>query len=207
MLAFVPRSVTMIKRGYVRDPKAKYMHDPWVLKGFTVADKAKKAVNLRADRVLNALERFKAIWVAQSRTARREYAVREASLAWTSAVWSISWADIMESEDKAQKAVRKAFETRLIMMPDAELIEYNARTIQEIRTHNDDVWPWVEFMRGVRAKRVARARLEENLNAWREMALATIGVPVTLHNKQASAKKRVVRRTGGFSALDDSDSE
>jgi hypothetical protein len=90
---------------------------------------------------------------------------------------------------------------------EAELIEYNARTIQEIRTHNDDVWPWVEFMRGVRAKRVARARLEENLNAWREMALATIGVPVTLHNKQASAKKRVVRRTGGFSALDDSDSE
>jgi hypothetical protein len=207
MLALIPHSVKMNARGYVRDPKAKYMQNPWVKKGCTVAEIAKKAMNARADRLLNALERFKAIWVAQSRIARREYAVRMASEAWTREVWSESWASIMELDAMARANIRKEFEARLISMSEHDLAQYNAHTIREIREHNDDVWSWVEFMRSIRAKRVARAKLEENLNVWREMALATIGVPVTLHNTQVSAKKRVVRRTGGFSALDDSDSE
>jgi hypothetical protein len=50
-----------------------------------------------------------------------------------------------------------------------------------------------------------RSLLEQEV-VWQEMSLQNIGVPVRLHNKQASAKVRRVR-PNAFAALADSDSD
>ena len=179
----------------------------WVPAGTTVADR-KLAYNAKVDRTVDALAKFVAIWVQQSRRARREYAVRKAGEDWRNAVWAISWADIMEVEENRIKAVTEAYHARLVAMTEAELCEYNARTIREIREHNDDPWPWMELMRTIRAKRaLVQVTVAEHKQVWQEMSLKNIGVPVRLHNRQAIAKKRVIQPKNAFSALAESDSE
>ena len=211
MFSLVPTSVRMRRRGLVLDPAIRGIsiyESKWVPAGKTVADR-KLAYNAKVDRTVDALAKFVAIWVQQSRRARREYAVRKAGQDWRNAVWSISWADISEEEDLRRKAIIDAYHARLVAMPEAELREYNARTIREIREHNDDPWPWMEWMRTVRAKRaLAQITVAEHKQVWQEMSLKNIGVPVRLHNTQAVAKKRVVQvKKNTFSALADSDSD
>jgi len=211
MFSLVPTSVRMRRRGLVLDPAIRGIsiyESKWVPAGTTVADR-KLAYNAKVDRTVDALAKFVAIWVKQSRRARREYAVRKAGLDWRNDVWSISWADISEQEDLRRKAIIDAYHARLVAMPEAELREYNARTIREIREHNDDPWPWMEWMRTVRAKRaLAQITVAEHKQVWQEMSLKNIGVPVRLHNTQAVAKKRVVQvKKNTFSALADSDSD
>lgn len=211
MFSLVPTSVRMRQRGLVLDPAIRGIsiyESKWVPAGTTVADR-KLAYNAKVDRTVDALAKFVAIWVNQSRRARREYAVRKAGEDWRNAVWSINWANLMYEEDLRRQAIRDAYHARLVAMPEAELREYNARTIREIREHNDDPWPWMDLMRKIRAKRaLVQITVAEHKQVWQEMSLKNIGVPVRLHNTQAVAKKRVVQmKKNTFSALADSDSE
>jgi hypothetical protein len=211
MFSLVPTSVRMRQRGLVLDPAIRGIsiyESKWVPAGTTVADR-KLAYNAKVDRTVDALAKFVAIWVNQSRRARREYAVRKAGEDWRNAVWSINWANLMYEEDLRRKAIIDAYHARLVAMPEAELREYNARTIREIREHNDDPWPWMDLMRKIRAKRaLVQITVAEHKQVWQEMSLKNIGVPVRLHNTQAVAKKRVVQmKKNTFSALADSDSE
>jgi hypothetical protein len=201
----------MRRRGLVLDPAIRgnsIYESKWVPAGTTVADR-KLAYNAKVDRTVDALAKFVAIWVNQSRRARREYAVRTAGEDWRNAVWSISWGNLMYEEDLRRKAIIDAYHARLVAMPEAELREYNARTIREIREHNDDPWPWMDLMRKIRAKRaLVQITVAEHKQVWQEMSLKNIGVPVRLHNTQAVAKKRVVQvKKNTFSALEESDSD
>jgi hypothetical protein len=210
MFALVPYSVRQRSRGLVLDPAIhgiSMYQSKWVPKGTTVADR-KMAYNAKVDRTVDALAKFVAIWVKQSRRARREYAVRKAGEDWRNAVWSISWADLMHEEDLRHKAIIDEYHARLVAMPEDELREYNARTIREIREHNDDPWPWMELMRTIRTKRaLVQVTVAEHKQVWQEMSLKNIGVPVRLHNTQAVTKKRVIQRKNTFAAFEESDSE
>jgi len=209
MLSLVPFSVRQRSRGLVMDPAIRGIsmyQSKWVPAGTTVADR-KLAYNAKVDRTVDALAKFVAIWVQQSRRARREYAVRKAGEDWRNLVWATSWANLMYEEDLRRQAIIDAYHARLVAMPEAELREYNARTIREIREHNDDPWPWMNLMRTIRAKRaLVQITVAEHKQVWQEMSLKNIGVPVRLHNTQAVTKKRVIRKNT-FSALEDSDSD
>jgi len=220
MLKLIPHSVSMVKRGYVRDPRAGFMKDPWVKVGTRKADLAAEAFNKRVDKVVAVLEKF-AIEASRNFRYRKIYNAR--MVEFYKKLYERrhryrhdgpSWADIMEEEDNRRAAVRTAYEARLIAMTDQEFSTYNLRAIAEIREHNDDVWPWIEFARGIRAKRaIARMNVVEGEKVWQEMSFANIGVPLNLHAKPAAAK--VLRLRGPpsarprntFSALADSDSE
>jgi hypothetical protein len=211
MLSLVPYSVRMRSRGLVLDPAIRGIsinQSKWVPAGTTVADR-KLAYNAKVDRTVDALAKFVAIWVQQSRRVRREYAVRKASEDWSQGVWAISWASISEQEDLRRKAIIEAYHARLVAMPEEQFRMYNALTIREIREHNDDPWPWMELVRKLRAKRaLVHLAVAEHKQVWQEMSLKNIAVPVRLHNTQAVAKKRVVvQKKNTFSALADSDSE
>lgn len=85
MLRFVPHSVFMRQKGFVRDPKAPFMTDAWVRAGHTQADLAKVAHakrvvhrnKMKADRALGLLSRFVNSWVMMSRVTRNSYLRRE----------------------------------------------------------------------------------------------------------------------------------
>ena len=211
MFSLVPTSVRMRQRGLVLDPAIRGIsiyESKWVPAGTTVADR-KLAYNAKVDRTVDALAKFVAIWVQQSRRVRREYAVRKASEDWSRGVWTISWSSISEQEDLRRKAIIDAYHARLVAMPEEQFRIYNALTIREIREHNDDPWPWMELVRKIRAKRaLARLAIAEQKQVWQEMSLKNIAVPVRLHNTQAVAKKRVViQKKNTFSALEESDSD
>jgi hypothetical protein len=210
MLSLVPYSVRMRSRGLVLDPAIRGIsinQSKWVPTGTTVADR-KLAYNAKVDRTVDALAKFVAIWVQQSRRVRREYAVRKASEDWRNAVWAISWADISQQDDNRRAAIVAAYHARLVAMPEDQLREYNARTIREIREHNDDPWPWMEWMRTIREKRaLAQVAAAEHRQIWQEMSFKNIGVSIRLHNKQAVTKKRMVQSKNNFAALADSDSD
>jgi hypothetical protein len=210
MLSLVPYSVRMRSCGLVLDPAIRGIsinQSKWVPAGTTVADR-KLAYNAKVDRTVDALAKFVAIWVQQSRRVRREYAVRKAGADWTSGVWAISWANISEQEDNRRNAVIVAYHARLVAMPEDQFRMYNACAIREIREHNDDPWPWMELVRTIRAKRaLVQVAVSENKQVWQEMSLRNIGVPVRLHNTQAVTKKRMVQSKNNFAALADSDSD
>jgi len=85
MLRFVPHSVFMRQKGFVRDPKAPFMTDAWVRAGHTQADLAKVAHakrvvhrnKMKADRALGLLSRFVNSWAMMSRITRNSYLRRE----------------------------------------------------------------------------------------------------------------------------------
>lgn len=85
MLRFVPHSVSMRRAGFVRDPKAPFMTDPWVRKGQTQADLAKVAHgkrvihrgNAKAERMVGVLKRFVGVWSRYTKVMRDFYRRRE----------------------------------------------------------------------------------------------------------------------------------
>lgn len=85
MLRFVPHSVFMRQKGFVRDPKAPFMTDAWVRAGHTQADlskiaHAKRVVHrskMKADRALGLLSRFVESWRVLSRLNQSIYFRRE----------------------------------------------------------------------------------------------------------------------------------
>ena len=75
-IRFVPFSVKMRSRGFVRNPI-----NSWSLSvpKWIPAPPSSPVVDMtKVDRVVDVLSRFVATWVAQSRAARREYRIREA---------------------------------------------------------------------------------------------------------------------------------
>ena len=112
------------------------------------------------------------------------------------------------SFSKRRAAIVAAYHARLVAMPEDQLREYNARTIREIREHNDDPWPWMEWMRTIREKRaLAEVAAAEHRQVWQEMSFKNNGVPIRLYNKQAVTKKRMVQSKNNFAALAESDSD
>ena len=199
MPKLIPHSVTMRARGFVYNPQARFMTSPWV-SAVEMMEK-KIAYNKRVDSTVGVLERFVAKWVAQSREARSKARVRAAGEKWRLSVMSSSWANIMETEDAAERArvqsLRDAYEARLVAMPERDLIEYHQQTMAEHRRHHEDYRPWMEFISRILATRAAlRAAVVDNAQVW-----------VELHNRQRPALVRRVVVRGRFSALDSSDSE
>jgi len=203
----------MRKLGYVLDPTIRgFMRTQWVPK--RTLKKQKKIDYEKVDRVVNTLDRFAKIvsrkWreLLDVREKMRKLRVELKSLLDCGNGSYPNWGNIMYEEDLRRKAIIDAYHARLVAMPEAELREYNARAIREIREHNDDVWPWLELMRTIRAKRaLVQITHAEHKQIWQEMSLKNIGVPVQLHNKQAVAKKLVIKPRNTFAALADSDSD
>ena len=210
MFQLVPHSVTMRKLGYVLDPTIRgFMRTQWVPK----RTQKQKIDYEKVERVVNVLERFAKIvsgkWreLLDVREKMRKLRVELKSLLDCGNGSYPNWGNIMYEEDMRRQAIIDAYHARLVAMPEAELREYNARTIREIREHNDDPWPWMNLMRTIRAKRaLVQITVAEHKQVWQEMSLKNIGVPVRLHNKQAVTKKRVIQKNT-FSALADSDSD
>jgi hypothetical protein len=202
----------MRKLGYVLDPTIRgFMRTQWVPKRTL---KKQKIDYEKVDRVVNTLDRFAKIvsrkWreLLDVREKMRKLRVELKSLLDCGNGSYPNWGNIMYEEDLRRKAIIDAYHARLVAMPEAELREYNARAIREIREHNDDVWPWLELMRTIRAKRaLLQITAVEHKQIWKEMSLKNIGVPVQLHNKQAVAKKLVIKPRNTFAALADSDSD
>ena len=202
----------MRKLGYVLDPTIRgVMRTQWVPK----RTPKQKIDYEKVERVVNVLERFAKLVSRKWRAVldkRAEFGrFRDSVLKLLECGLGryFNWGNLMYEEDLRRQAIRDAYHARLVAMPEAELREYNARAIREIREHNDDVWPWLELMRTIRAKRaLVQITHAEHKQVWQEMSLKNIGVPVRLHNTQAVAKKRVVQmKKNTFSALADSDSE
>jgi len=200
----------MRKLGYVLDPTIRgFMRTQWVPK----RTQKQKIDYEKVERVVNVLERFAKIvsgkWreLLDVREKMRKLRVELKSLLDCGNGSYPNWGNIMYEEDMRRQAIIDAYHARLVAMPEAELREYNARTIREIREHNDDPWPWMNLMRTIRAKRaLVQITVAEHKQVWQEMSLKNIGVPVRLHNKQAVTKKRVIQKNT-FSALADSDSD
>ena len=202
----------MRKLGYVLDPTIRgVMRSQWVPK----RTPKQKIDYEKVERVVNVLERFAKLVSRKWRAVldkRAEFGrFRDSVLKLLECGLGryFSWGNLMYEEDLRRQAIRDAYHARLVAMPEAELREYNARTIREIREHNDDPWPWMDLMRKIRAKRaLVQITHAEHKQVWHEMSLKNIGVPVRLHNTQAVAKKRVIQmKKNTFSALADSDSE
>jgi len=194
-MMFIPASVLRARAGFIRNPAACWsIHVPkWI-----PAPKKSIVVDMVAvDRTVDILQRFVATWVAQSRNARREYAVREASAKWTREAWDPAWSKVMEIEDVLAKAAKARENARFISMPERE---WHAYCREQIRIHQD-VGPlmvaWVPI-------NVRRAVFAEQQRVWEEVSRPQ------LHNQQRTAGvrvPRVVARSGRYAALGDSDSD
>jgi hypothetical protein len=195
-MMFIPASVLRARAGFIRNPAACWsIHVPkWI-----PAPKKSVAVDMAAvDHTVDVLQRFVASWVAQSRNARREYAVRAAGEKWRLDAWNPAWSKVMENEDVLAKLAVAREHTRLISMTEPE---WHAYCREQIRLSRD-VGPLMVAWTPINVKRRAIAeRIAEHDRVWQEMSRAT------LHNPQRPAQVRVARVTGRFAALDGSDSE
>jgi hypothetical protein len=212
----IPSSVLMVQRGFVYNPNARFMTSPWVNAVEMMEKQAAEQLEIkirefkkrvRVNKTVDVLGRFVATWVAQSRTARSAWNSRKAGEMWRNAALSPNWFDMMEEEANRiadERAEAEAqFEARLMAMSDAEIIRYHQQTMMEHRRHREDYRPWMDFIAKIQRKRAAlRSALSESEQMWVEL-----NVRPALHNQQRPAQVRRVVSRGGFSALDDSDSE
>ena len=207
---FVPRSVIMRSKGFVLDNALKcrkFGESNWVPKGTTVADR-KKAYAEKVNRTVDVLHKF-AITATRNFRARKVYTnmmvdyynkrSANARFHWNTP----NWGDAVVEEEEQQKA-------ELIAMPEHKWRALIRGKIAEHKEVGQDILPllrWVQYMDEKRLDRAnaTRSLLEQEV-IWQEMSLKNIGVPVRLHNKQASTKVRRVR-PNAFAALADSDSE
>lgn len=183
-LRFVPFSVKMRAAGLVRNPiQCWSLSVPqWI--------PAPVKVNMAAvDRTVNVLSRFVASWVAQSRTARREYAVREASERWTREAWSPAWSKVMELEDEKETILARIRFEAWCSMPEANWNRIARNMTASVR----DV--------GILARDVLKPVYAER---DRRAALAAIESG-RLHNRQMAAQIRVIRPRNRFSTGSDSE--
>jgi len=207
---FVPRSVMMRSKGFVLDNALKcrkFGESNWVPKGTTVADR-KKAYAAKVNRTVDVLHDF-AITATRNFRARKVYIKMmvdyynkrsaNARFQWNTP----NWGDSVVEEEEQQKA-------ELIAMPEHKWRALIRGKIAEHKEANQDILPllrWVQYMDEERLARAnaTRSLLEQEV-IWQEMSLKNIGVPVSLHNKQPSAKVRRVRQNA-FAALAESDSD
>jgi hypothetical protein len=205
-LSLIPVSVSLRKRGFVHDPKAKFMTSPWVMPDNTqqaLKLEADKKFTKRVDHVVDVLTKFVAIashkflfnrfykagmqklYKQQSQSGRK----------WLSG--ERCWGDIMYDEDLRVAALRKAYVDKLVAMTDQEFYDYNGKVFAEHRQYRQNIGPWLEFMQTIKSKRAeARANLANQKQVWHEVSVT---------------HKPVVQRrnlnSGAFSALADSDDE
>jgi len=206
MPSLVPISVSLRKRGFVHDPKAKFMTTPWVMPNNTqdaLKLEASKKFNKRVDHVVDVLTKFVAIAsykflfnkFYKAGMAKHYKKQRESGRRWLTG--ERCWGDIMYEEDMRIAAQRQAYVNRLVAMSDEEFYEYNGKVFAEHREYRQNIAPWLEFMYTIKSKRAeARANLANHKQVWKEV--------VVTH------KPVVQRRSpnrGAFSALADSDDE
>lgn len=207
-LSLVPVSVSLRKRGFVHDPKAKFMTSPWVMPDNTqqaLKLEADKKFNKRVDHVVDVLTKFVAIAsykflfnkFYKAGMAKHYKKMNDSGRKWvTGDRW---WGDIMYEEDMRIAAQRQAYVNRLVAMSDEEFYEYNGKVFAEHREYRQSIQPWLEFMYTIKAKRAeARANLANQKQVWQEV--------VVTHRPAAPVQRRT-RNRGAFSALADSDDE
>jgi hypothetical protein len=205
-LSLVPVSVSLRKRGFVHDPKAKFMTTPWVMPDNTqqaLKLEADKKFNKRVDHVVDVLTKFVAIASYKFlfnkfyKAGMQKLYKNQSGRKWvTGDRW---WGDIMYEEDMRIAAQRQAYVNRLVAMPDAEFYEYNGKVFAEHREYRQNIGPWLEFMYMIKAKRAeARANLANQKQVWQEV--------VATHRPAVPVQRRTQNR-GAFSALAESDDE
>ena len=206
-LSLVPVSVSLRKRGFVHDSKAKFMTSPWVMPDNTqqaLKLEADKKFNKRVDHVVNVLSKFVAI-ASQKFLYNKFYKAGLQKLykqqSQSGRKWLAGercWGDIMYDEDMRVAAQRQAYINRLIAMTDTEFYEYNGKVFAEHREYRQDLKPWLDFMYTIKVKRAeARANLANQKQVWQE---------VVVTHKPVVQRRRTQNR-GAFSALAESDDE
>jgi hypothetical protein len=205
-LSLVPVSVSLRKRGFVHDPKAKFMTSPWVMPDNTqqaLKLEADKKFNKRVDHVVDVLTKFVAIAsykflfnkFYKAGMAKHYNKIRDSGRKWLTG--ERSWGDIMYDEDMRVAAIRKAYVDKLVAMPDAEFYEYNRKVFIEHREYRQNIGPWLEFLETIKSKRAeARANLANQKQVWHEVSVTHRPV----------VQRRIPNR-GAFSALAESDDE
>ena len=117
-IRFVPFSVKMRSRGFVRNPI-----NSWSLSvpKWIPAPPSSPVVDMtKVDHVVDVLSRFVATWVAQSRAARREYRIREAGRKWHDSVMEVSWADLSEANERREVIARRRQFAAWCAMPEPQ---------------------------------------------------------------------------------------
>jgi len=207
--SLIPISVSLRKRGFVHDPKAKFMTSPWVLPEKTqqaLKLEAAKKFNKRVDHVVDVLSKFVAI-ASHNFLFNKFYKAGIQKLYKTESQsgrkWRTGdrwWGDIMYEEDMRIAEQRQAYVNKLVAMPDAEFYEYNRKVFIEHREYRQNIGPWLEFLQTIKSKRAeARANLANQKQIWQE-------VSVTHRPRQQQVQRQTPNR-GAFSALADSDDE
>jgi len=204
--SLIPISVSLRKRGFVHDSKAKFMTSPWVLPEKTqqaLKLEAAKKFNKRVDNVVNVLSKFVAI-ASQNFLFNKFYKAGiqklykkhvESGRRWRTG--DRCWGDIVYEQDLQVAEARKAYVNKLIAMPDAEFYEYNRKVFIEHREYRQNIAPWLEFMYTIKSKRAeARANLANQKQVWKEV--------VVTHRPVVQRRSP---NSGAFSALADSDDE
>jgi hypothetical protein len=183
-LRFVPFSVKMRAAGLVRNPIQSWsLSVPQWIPAPIKVDMAK------VDRTVNTLARFVASWVAQSRRARREYAVREAGARWTREAWSPAWSKVMELEDEKAKILARIRFQAWCSMPEADWNRVARNMTAAVR----DV--------GILARDVLVPVYAER---DRRAALIAVAAAQQLHNQQRPAQIRVIRPRNRYDTGSDS---
>ena len=204
--SLIPISVSLRKRGFVHDSKAKFMTSPWVLPEKTqqaLKLEAAKKFNKRVDNVVNVLSKFVAI-ASQNFLFNKFYKAGiqklykkhvESGRRWRTG--DRCWGDIVYEQDLQVAEARKAYVNKLIAMPDAEFYEYNRKVFIEHREYRQNIGPWLEFLETIKSKRAeARANLANQKQVWHEVSVTHKPV----------VQRRIPNR-GAFSALAESDDE
>jgi hypothetical protein len=209
MPSLIPISVSLRKRGFVHDPKAKFMTSPWVLPEKTqqaLKLEASKKFNKRVDNVVDVLSKFVAI-ASQNFLFNKFYKAGIQKLYKTQSQsgrkWRTGdrcWGDIVYEQDLQVAEARKAYVNKLVAMPDAEFYEYNRKVFVEHREYRQNIGPWLEFLETIKSKRAeARANLANQKQVWQEVSVT--------HRPRRQQVQRQTPNRGAFSALDDSDDE
>ena len=207
--SLIPISVSLRKRGFVHDSKAKFMTSPWVLPEKTqqaLKLEAAKKFNKRVDNVVNVLSKFVAI-ASQNFLFNKFYKAGiqklykkhvESGRRWRTG--DRCWGDIVYEQDLQVAEARKAYVNRLVAMPDAEFYEYNRKVFIEHREYRQNIGPWLEFLETIKSKRAeARANLANQKQVWQEV--------VSTHRPRQQQVQRQTPNRGAFNALADSDDE
>ena len=209
MPSLIPISVSLRKRGFVHDPKAKFMTSPWVLPDKTqqaLKLEAAKKFNKRVDNVVDVLSKFVAIAshkflfnkFYKAGMAKHYKKEPDSGRKWRTG--DRCWGDIMYEEDMRIAEQRQTYVNKLVAMSDAEFYEYNGKVFAEHREYRQNLQPWLDFMYTIKSKRAeARANLANQKQVWQE-------VSVTNRPRQRQVQRQTPNR-GAFSALDDSDHE
>ena len=206
-LSLVPVSVSLRKRGFVHDPKAKFMTSPWVMPDNTqqaLKLEADKKFNKRVDHVVDVLTKFVAIasykflFNKYYKAGMQKLYKNQSGRKWVTG--DRLWGDIMYEEDMRVAAQRQAYINRLVAMSDAEFYEYNGKVFAEHRQYRQNIGPWLEFMYTIKSKRAeARANLSNQKQVWQEV--------VATHRPAAPVQQRRTPNRGTFSVLEESDDE